>query len=307
MPKESSPHRHESRPSHEELSHIERQVFKLLVEPYKEGAIKIDDFADLYKASIIAADRESIERKKAHFEHHPGERRAQILEAMLGTQIELSDWFGSEAQTIPTSEYDDLFNGVDTAVEFSQENSFQHLALSIDATSSLHAITEKLARIRNDILRGNLTKIKYFVSEQMHFRGEQGQVPKVVVGADHQTIKELSDLWLNVDNLKKIASQREQTGTPLTPEAQEANHERFVWFRDRLARHPIQVEVLQQIKIQLETFARFAEKNRQDILAQRYQAMLSIIDGIIESKTDEKIEPRVNTITEALREQLQSF
>lgn len=308
MPREFPSHRHETRPSAEELSHIEAKVFDRLVVPYKQESIKLDDFADLYKSSILASDEEAISRKKSHFEHEAG-TRAQILEAILGTQIELSDWFGPDAQTLPTSEYDDLFNGVDMAVEFADQGSYQHLAMSIDATSNPDAVGTKLDRIKEHILKGELTQIKYFVSERLHFRGEQNNVPYVIVGADTETIRELSDLWLNVENLKTLTQRREHGGAPLTAEAEKANHQRFVEFRDRLARHPIQMEVLEQIEMQLLKFEEFAMRHQQDSLATRYRAIGEIIQGIIALKKSDRIPAaeRPNIISKTLRDLLKDF
>ena len=120
------------------ISDVEKVVFDLLVPTHKANAIKPKDFKERYSAEEIERDLASVERKKSKFlrENPERKKRADILEAILSEQIELSNWFGENVLTIVPSEYDNFFYAADMAAEFEQEGEFEYLTLLIDITSS---------------------------------------------------------------------------------------------------------------------------------------------------------------------------
>lgn len=113
----------------EKISESEEEAYKILIPRHRESAIQLDDFEGVVGPEEIERDKEAIKKKKSGMEDidSASHRRAQLLEALLTEQIELSDWFGDNVMTIIPSEYDDLFNGIDLAVEFEKDGFFNIL------------------------------------------------------------------------------------------------------------------------------------------------------------------------------------
>src|SRR3989344_7375739 len=194
----------------EKLTEAESEAYQKLVPRYKESAIDIESFTDLYEPETIEKDKQAVKELKQKFkesdktnpERTDSRKRGELLEAILAKQIELEDWLGSEAQTITPSRYDDIFNHVDLMVEFANEGFVKYLALSIDVTTSRQEIAQKIDGIRKDIQKNHLTPMKYFSSKETGLRGKLDNIPRVVVGADVNTIRELAGLWLNLEKTK---------------------------------------------------------------------------------------------------------
>jgi hypothetical protein len=235
-------------------------AYKKAVGILESDRISLDGFRDLYGADIIQNDQNAILRTKAGFareadpEKETAKKLATIFEAIIHEQAELSDWLGPDAHTITPSEYDDIKNGVDSIVEFREEHrSASHLALGIDVTFG-HYARWKLSKIKEDIRNGALSRIKYFSSEYMGFRGELKNVPRVVVGADIQKIEELMKLWLAGD-------------------------------KKRLGEHPVQLQILGEIRVQLRTFEEYAQEVGRPEIASIYSKTAIIIEKILSGKT----------------------
>lgn len=127
-----------------------------------------------------------------------------------------------------------------------------HLALAIDVTFSPN-IRDKFERIREEIDRGDLATVKYFHSDYMHFRGQLSKVPRVIIGADCRTVKELADLWLN-DKKRKLGE------------------------------HQIQFQILDEILLQLKIFRAYAERKGQADLVDIYGRAEELVTKIWEQK-----------------------
>jgi hypothetical protein len=232
-------------------------------------AIKMESFRDLYDPEIIEKDLayvQEMERRFAEADTPDTEERrrlAVVFEAIFHEQAELSEWLGPEAYTRKTSPYDDYKNGVDAVVEFIQEQGgISHLALAIDVTYSRDT-SKKLHRIKSEIERGQLAQVKYYVSDEIGFRGELVRIPRVIVGVDAETIRQLSELWL----------ERDQT---------------------YLAEHYIQFQILEEIQMQLVAYKQYAEKIKQHDLIATLNRTLDIVNGIIEEKGDMPREKYMN-------------
>jgi hypothetical protein len=227
-----------------------------------DKSINPHDFDDIYKDvdKDLAYVEEMEKRFREGANQNPVEfenisKMAVILEGIINEQIELSDWFGADASTIVPSRYDDIVNGVDCIVEFEEgENSASHLALAIDAVSST-GVRKKFERIKHDIDNGHLAEIKYFASAFLGIRGEKSNVPKVVIGADRKHIREVMELWLN--NKRK-----------------------------ELAEHYLQIQILKEIKIQLEVFIQYANSKGKPDMANIYKKALLIVKRIIREKNN---------------------
>ncbi len=224
-----------------------------------EYEIKITDFGDLYGASNIENDQVYVDKKEILFERQLSQeqkellRLSTILEAIIFESIEQAEWFGNNTFTIKTSRFDDIKNGVDTVVEFiGQDRSASYLALALDATFNQDT-QKKFGRIKYEIDRGKLAHIKYFISDNMNFRGELKNTPRAVVGTEIKTIKGLAELWLEKKN------------------------------KD-LSEHPVLFQILDELLVQFEAFARYATFQGKDEIAQKYKLAKTKILAILSQK-----------------------
>lgn len=226
------------------------------------------DFRDVtgYTEEGIAEDVEYVREMERHFdeENTPEQKEqkkfAKILEAMLNELIELYDWLGPDAATITTSDFDDIKNGVDLVAEFQdkKEKSASHLALAVDVTFA-RDIGKKIDRIKREIENGELSRIKYFASEFLLHSGELADIPRVIIGADVDTIKNLGTVWLAED-------------------------------KKALATHEMQKVILEEMQMQLESFAQYARAKKQNGAAEIYEHTLRIIQDILIDKKDISID-----------------
>ncbi len=235
------------------------QAFEKAERLLRAESIEPSQFEYLYGKEAIAVDEKYVEEKEREFkksanpEHERLAKLATVFEAIVHDQVELNEWFGENVNTIKTSRFDDIRNGVDSVAEFREGVvATSHLAFAIDVTFSGDT-EKKFERIREEIERGELARVKYFVSERTGFIGELRTVPRVVVGADVRTVKQLSELWLERDNKS-------------------------------LAKHPIQLQILEEISSQLEAFRNYAEKKGKDKLVLKYNDSIELIQKILEDK-----------------------
>jgi len=219
-----------------------------------EYKIKMSDFSDLYGEEVISADMSELKQRESNFsdgrvpEIHErvNKELATIFEAMIFDQGESSNWFGENAFLISTSEYDDVVNGVDLVVEWDQDSGVSRMAAGIDVTFN-HNVQKKINAIQRSILNGDLGRIKYFKSEVSNIRGEVSEVPRIILGADVDTVRELTNEWADNNN-------------------------------DRLAEHPVQFQFFDEAISQCNYFIEFAERNNQPRIANAYKDLLRVLD-----------------------------
>lgn len=231
-------------------------------EVLREDAIDPESFVGVYGADAIRRDREYVRTREAQFAKEeetadPETRQlrmaATVLEAIIHEEVELSDWLGSDAHTIRPARFDDIANGVDEIVKFQEEGQrTSHLALGIDVTFSPQ-VRGKFERIRAEIENGELVRIKYLTPEHTGNRPGLNDVPRVVIGVDLEAVKRIGALWL------------------------EGNHR-------ALAHHPIQVQILGEIRMQLAAFEAYAMKVGQTRIAAIYRRTAAIIERIVKGK-----------------------
>ncbi len=227
-----------------------------------------------YDPAMIERDQREVTRLEGLFEQTPSKIYGDILEAIICEHGELSDWFGPEAQVIKTARFDDYINKIDMVVEFEDETQrFSHLALGVDVTFGSHDLQKKFDAIRAKIDSGTLGDIKYFHSDRQHFTGEKRRVPQVVIGAEIERVKELGLLWMNRRN-------------------------------GELGRHPIQDLILNEIALQLETFAAYA--TALDI-KKIYEQELERVRAIMQSKSTDAAALKDDRVFAEIRRQLESF
>ncbi len=179
------------------------------------------------------------------------------------------------------SEFDDIIKGVDMIVEFDKEKATERIALSIDAStaSNIEVIKRKIEKNIKNLKRHGLRDVSYFKSQIMDANGEcyQGGLKDlipVVIGADKN----------NTDNLFKIFAELKY----LENSNRKQEIQDRIRIRKSLAKNPIQIVFLKEIKIQLETY--------RDVLGDtikglkiKCNSLLEIINKILKEKEEEKI------------------
>jgi hypothetical protein len=165
----------------------------------EEGAINPLEFSDLYGEENVLRDLRKVEQLKSHFESHESKVASEVFEALVVQHTELSDWLGPNADTIRTSEYDDIINGVDLVLEFNEDKSTRHLALGVDITfGSTSSMQKKFDRIKKEIEADELARVKYFKAHG--YEGSLKQLPRVVIGVELDKVIQLAGLWDRKDN-----------------------------------------------------------------------------------------------------------
>lgn len=221
--------------------------------------ISLNDFYGIRNKEELEKDETEVLRLKKIFAENQTEdlEEAQkfgtIFEALIHHHGEMSNWFGENSHTIKTSDYDDYINGIDEILETNKEDQeVSHLALAIDATTN-YTTYEKLKSIWENLKNGHLTDVKYFKSENSD-KTELHKVPKVVVTSSNKKIREIMSLWNNNKNME-------------------------------IAEHPIQFDILDQIKTQLEIYKDWALKNNLDLVS-IFEERLSLVNEILEDKKE---------------------
>ena len=215
-----------------------------------ENAINPSDFVNLYGSENVERDLASVASLKRKFETDETQKASEVFEAIVFEQVELSNWLGEHAETIRTSEFDDIVNGVDLVVEFTEDSSTSHLALGVDVTFGTTSIGKKFERIRKEIDADNLATVKYF--ESHGFKGSLRQLPRVVIGVERDTVIALAGLW----------SRQEKS---------------------KLGGHFVKDILIQEIERQLRTFLVYAQSNGATAAVKSYTQALGTIKNIREN------------------------
>jgi len=235
-----------------------KRMHKTAVEKLRGEAIDPVDFSDDFGAEEIVKDQKYVKKMEDIFEREKNrekevaEQLAQILEAILLDEIELNSWLGDNVTTIKTSRFDDIANGVDLIAEFEmEEEEKHHLGLAVDATLA-HDINKKIKTIKEEILNGKLALIKYFKPGTPSLK----DIARVIICADAETIKEVGEAWLEGKNKE-------------------------------LAKHKIQLQILEELIMQLEVFSKFAAKHNKKDLVIIYEENLKLLKKIYDKKVTE--------------------
>ena len=209
-------------------------------------------------------DREAQFEMESMPEAREDKKMATIMEVIINEQVELNDWLGPNAETVISSRYDDIANGVDGIIRLQREGEGDiDLCLAVDVTFSSDSthIRGKFNKIFENIEKGELTEIKYFTvpnPEDVHEYEYKGSVkmPRVVIGIERQIVEKLGDLW-------------------------------FKKNRKELGGHPVQHVIAKEILDQLAVYDQYARShgNRNDI-ATVYRRASGVIEGSLKEKED---------------------
>ena len=240
--------------SHQAIDAAYKRALDILKDPIDPSTFT--DYKDVDK------DIAFVKKMEADFEAEfaqksPDEQRivklSKILEAIIFEHGEKSNWFGESATTIQTSRFDDIVHHVDTIIEFTEGVAgASHLAVAIDVTIG-NKIDKKFDYIKQCIDAGKLTEIKYFVSEFLGFHGRKTNVPHVILGIDKKAAYSVADAWIKGD-MKKLAT------------------------------HPIQITILEEMRVQLQAFMDYAKKIGKDEIVRIFEKTLGIVQSIMDSK-----------------------
>lgn len=259
------------------------QLYERAAADLRREEIKIEQFVDLYGADNVARDQAYVRKMEEQFaagadpEQARFQKLATIFEGVFHNHAEISNWLGENAFTIRPSRFDDIRNGVDSIVEFREtETAASYLGLAIDVTTAEN-LSGKFDRIKKEIENGELGRIKYFVSEHTGVRGELSNLPKVVIGADRQTVKALGEMHAEKNN-------------------------------QALGSHFIQFQVLEEISLQLKAFEEYARRVGRSDLADVYRKTCETIKKIsIEKRKVLKDGGERDAVFAAIEAQLANF
>ena len=243
----------------DDLVHVAAEKTKKL---FAANAIQVEEFRSRYGDVRVDRARAYEEECEAGFEKetNPVVRNSMELGLILEGLVydgEKNDWFGENGFTVKTSRYDDYKNKTDVVLVLKEAEGKTHLALAIDVVSSKN-VTPKFAQTFEAVTKGELSRVEYFrekthEGEESDFLGELQNVPKVVIGAEAQTVRELAESWVEEKN-------------------------------SVLATHFVQFQILEQILLQCETFAALATTRHQPLVAEKYKQTGQVISRILDAK-----------------------
>lgn len=241
-----------------EFSPIFNQAHEKAEQVFAQKQIKADDFIDVYGQETVRADQARLEQTKEKFtmdaRAHEAKRVADVFEAIILDKGEDHGWLGKGVKLIKTTEFDDVFAGIDGVAQYNLAGGFEaNLGLAIDVTFG-HGAGRKLEKIRHRILEGQAGKIKYFKSGT--FMGQKANIPRIVVGADKLVVEGLAKLWVDSD------SQRQR----------------------HLVNHPVQYQILEMALLQARAFERYADRNGQTEIARSYEQIGALLERISKEK-----------------------
>ncbi len=224
--------------------------------------IDMDKFKDLYGDKIITKDMNEVKKMQDRYEKTDTPERkkmqkyAVVFEAIVHDMIDMNGWLGDNAMAKKASLYDDLKNGVDEIIKFTEPktSATSYLALGVDVTFG-NDIIKKMDRIKTQIEKGDMGVIKYLLTN--NYRGEMRNVPRVVIGADMKNLEEITKLWLDGK-------------------------------RRALAQHQVKLIILDQMIIQLMNFSRYAENVGQHLIADSFNRVLKIVEKIYDKESEEE-------------------
>jgi hypothetical protein len=234
-----------------------------------------------YGAAAVKKDMADVERAERNF----GTKKevdviSEAFEITLIDLGELAQWLGN-ARIQRSSKRDDFFEGIDGTAEFVQkEGAPQRVALVIDATigktasgASMDTVHKKVQRNIEKVINREV-KMKYFKSAVDGYMGKLESIIPVVVGLEGRTANELIKLYADIIRLKNKGSKNIDDEQSLAYKIREAQ------------KHPAQIIVLEQIKVQAQMYVSLLENLGEEYDAYRVEAakLLEISEGLLQQK-----------------------
>lgn len=271
-----------------------RRIREILREKATEGKIILSDFRNVYDKNEILADlrkvatlKEEIAQELESAKKKNWESRQmaevseynkilrEIMEMAITEFGETSNWFGEEAHSGQTSEYDDMFNGVDMVLVFGDEDNTP-IALTIDVTSAkdISVLDKKIETICHRALdhRSDKRSVKYYQSPvDPENRGSIEAIP-VVVGFAKETATKLIATVNELMALENKGGKKDNDKT------------RIKQIKKGLSEHPLQMNMLEEILCQLNYYLKKIGPGR-DEYKEKIQFLQEKIEQVVNEKT----------------------
>ena len=259
------------------------------IDVYSEKDIKRDlDKVAIREKQFVIADADLRRKDPRGYEELIRTRKmGKALEVIFSDQVDMSNWLGPFATVVHTSKADDILNGVDAVLEFSQESKpTERLALAVDASRSPRSISDKLLRNTDNLLGvtgSHRPQVKYYESKTFP-KGTLYDVVPVVVGLSGENCDRLVSLF---GMILKI----QETPGPQRTDVQKNNMRQLM---QQMETHPAQVIFLKEIQMQLAYYLRrlnapLPQTARPNVRKEKIIELLKIVDGILDDK--ETIQP----------------
>ena len=269
------------------------RIHKAVSEKSAEGRVILSNFKTLHQTDTIIADLRTVAALKEQFEKELDEKKnksskehehaetikydkilSEIMEMTVIEFGETSNWFGEEAHLGQTSEYDRFINGANVMLVFSEDDE-SPIALSIDVTSTKDTgeIEEKIETTRRRALdrHADKHKIKYYQSPIDPDKRCVIETVPVVVGFTKENVCELIALTNRLMTLEKKS---------IKDETVRADKKQL---QQDLSEHPLQINMLDEILMQLNYYAENM-KGREDDYAKKLISLRDKIEQVVYEK-----------------------
>jgi hypothetical protein len=262
------------------LNDVERGYIKAIGNRQRINPLSFKD----YDQTMVAADLLKVEQYKQSNSKKDTAFELEMLklvggsEHLISTMIEGCGWMGSEAEVVDSSEYDDFVNGIDSIAKLAGGNNY--LGLAFDFTFNSEAVN-KIKRIHNEIDNGKLPVVKYLETDT--FKGQM-VVARVVISLDRAIINDLMSKKLDLDRYRKL-----MRSATIDKQAYEQYKQRVKEISVDLANHPLQIDILNQIVVQVEEYLERVlsksegSKNKETFIS-LYNSTLAVTRPILEQK-----------------------
>lgn len=169
---------------------------------------KLGSFKDIYDEKEIHEDEEKINKREASWATSNNEKEkfmrsfSAVYEAAVMDLLDTNKFLGEKNEVIPTSKYDDIFNGIDGVLIINQDDlENEYLGLNFDVTFSSNDenIDKKIESIKQCIRGGVLPTLKYFQDPKTK-KHKKISLPKIIIGSQQSSADGLVRLWGKTDD-----------------------------------------------------------------------------------------------------------
>lgn len=205
-----------------------------------------DDFVDgiMYSQENVDGAKKKVAEMEVEFEAERNEgteeevqakhRRKMMADCLEAIFLYTRSWFGPTARLFPTTKWDDYMNGVDMVAERHEGDLVDHHGFALDITyGGSKTVLKKMKGIADGIKKGLLAQVSFFKSGDGKFKGQLGDIPLIVIGADGNTMMGLINTFAEG----------------------EGSH-----VDKKLSEHPFQFQMIDQIMQQCDFFIECARK-----------------------------------------------
>ncbi len=259
-----------------ETNFINRNGF----EPKRNFKLNVKDESEAL--AMKASFEETSEEQEKH-------KLSGALEVFVDKFVAQSKWFGPNAEIFAASAFDDSKNGIDFVLKLKDGDTEAIIGIDLVIGDRMR-IDSKLQREKRNIEKGHLAQLKH----PNQGDGENkplSNIPRVIVAVDRGTVDDLLRLGLNVQDSEesfkleyvkaKTEEEKKQVGS--------VDGQKVVNSRKKIAGHPFQIEMLEQIRSQLKKQNSSVEFNA-DVLKPILQNSLNKVEKVLNSPDNKAIQ-----------------